>query len=110
MRSTFLCLFICCWTMTIGHGRSTVARDQPNVILIIADDLGYGELGCYNGPAKTPVMDQLARDGIRCTDGYTDADSSGDADCDTDCDTDCHAKASGPRAYGHGSARKHARR
>jgi hypothetical protein len=46
-------------------------RKQPNVILILADDLGYGELGCYGSPdAKTPNMDQLAKDGVRCTDGY----------------------------------------
>lgn len=43
---------------------------QPNVILILADDLGYGELGCYGGPVKTPHIDRLARQGVRCTDGY----------------------------------------
>ncbi len=46
------------------------AGRKPNVILILADDLGYGELGCYGGPVKTPVMDKLAREGVRCTDGY----------------------------------------
>lgn len=43
---------------------------QPNIILILADDLGYGELGCYGGPVKTPHMDRLAAEGVRCTDGY----------------------------------------
>jgi len=47
------------------------AGSRPNVILILADDLGYGDVGCYGAPdVKTPVMDQLARDGVRCTDGY----------------------------------------
>ena len=47
------------------------ASRSPNVILILADDLGYGDVGCYGAPdVKTPVMDQLARDGVRCTDGY----------------------------------------
>ena len=46
------------------------AGEKPNVVLILADDLGYGELGCYGGPLNTPAMDQLAKDGIRCTDGY----------------------------------------
>jgi len=44
---------------------------QPNILLILADDLGYGELGCYGSPdAKTPNMDRLAAEGVRCTDGY----------------------------------------
>ena len=47
------------------------SAEKPNIILILADDLGYGELGCHDGPLKTPVMDQLAKDGIRCTDGYS---------------------------------------
>jgi len=40
--------------------------------LILADDLGYGELGCYDNPdAKTPNLDRLAKDGVRCTSGYS---------------------------------------
>lgn len=48
------------------------AAKLPNIVLILADDLGYGELGCYGSPdAKTPNMDQLAAEGVRCTDGYS---------------------------------------
>ena len=47
------------------------AETKPNVILILVDDLGYGELGCYNGPVKTPNIDRLAQTGVRCTDGYS---------------------------------------
>ncbi len=44
---------------------------KPNIVLILADDLGYGDVGCYGCPdIKTPVMDQLAQEGVRCTDGY----------------------------------------
>lgn len=49
---------------------SAAESTKPNVILILADDLGYGELGCYGGPVKTPRMDRLAAEGVRCTDGY----------------------------------------
>ena len=41
------------------------------MLLILADDLGYGDVGCYGCPdTKTPHMDKLAHDGVRCTDGY----------------------------------------
>ena len=44
---------------------------QPNIVFILADDMGYGDLGCYGHPvAKTPVIDQLARDGVRFTQHY----------------------------------------
>jgi arylsulfatase A len=44
---------------------------RPNVVLITADNLGYGDLGCYgNRAVKTPRLDQLAREGVRLTDFY----------------------------------------
>ena len=49
----------------------SVASEKPNVLLILADDLGYGDVGCYGCPdTRTPHMDKLAHDGVRCTDGY----------------------------------------
>jgi len=40
----------------------------PNVVLLFADDLGYGDLGCYGHPyAKTPHIDRLAKEGTRFT-------------------------------------------
>lgn len=50
------------------------AADQPNIIVIMADDLGYGDLGCYGATAvKTPHIDQLAAEGVRFTSGYCSA-------------------------------------
>ena len=44
---------------------------QPNVVLIVTDDLGYGDVGSYGAPdAKTPNIDRLAREGVRLTDFY----------------------------------------
>ncbi len=43
----------------------------PNIIVIMADDLGYGDIGCYGGKAKTPQLDRLAREGMRFTDFHT---------------------------------------
>src|SRR4051794_15733797 len=49
----------------------TAGRRPPNIVLIIADDLGYGDLGCYgNTKIHTPHIDSLARDGTRFTNFY----------------------------------------
>jgi len=42
--------------------------EKPNIILIFADDVGYGDLGCYGADLSTPVIDRLASDGLRSTD------------------------------------------
>jgi arylsulfatase A-like enzyme len=47
---------------------------RPNILLILADDLGYGDLGCYGAcpeHVRTPHIDALARDGVRCTDAHS---------------------------------------
>jgi arylsulfatase A-like enzyme len=55
------------WTSRLAAESS----EQPNIVLIMADDLGYGDLSCYAGDAiKTPVLDQLASEGIRLTSFY----------------------------------------
>jgi arylsulfatase A-like enzyme len=44
-------------------------RQTPNVVLIVADDMGWGDLGCYGATAiPTPAMDRIAREGVRATD------------------------------------------
>ena len=48
-------------------------RDRPNILLILADDLGYSDLGCYGGEIETPNLDGLARDGLRFTQFYNTA-------------------------------------
>jgi arylsulfatase A len=51
-----------------------MARRQPNVILILADDLGYGDIGCDGGRfIRTPNIDRLAAEGVRFTDFYASA-------------------------------------
>ncbi|WP_395095002.1 sulfatase-like hydrolase/transferase [Armatimonas sp.] len=47
--------------------------NKPNIVFILADDLGYGDIGCYNSEAKvaTPNIDRLAREGMRFTDAHS---------------------------------------
>ena len=59
-----------------------LANDPPNIVFILADDLGYGELGCYGqSKIKTPNIDQLAKDGMRFTQHYTAAPVCAPARC-----------------------------
>ncbi|MEE9603796.1 MAG: arylsulfatase [Thermoguttaceae bacterium] len=44
--------------------------DKPNIVLIMADDMGWSDAGCYGGEIQTPNLDRLARDGLRFTQFY----------------------------------------
>ena len=67
MRITFALVVACLSALPAAAQSSAPAK--PNVILIVTDDVGYGDLGSYGAPdAKTPSIDSLARDGVRLTD------------------------------------------
>ena len=68
MNPSWLLVFSFC---VINLGLSLSAQTQPNVVILLADDLGYKDVGCYGGPVKTPAIDQLAKDGVRFTDFYS---------------------------------------
>ncbi|MFC0536814.1 arylsulfatase [Pelagicoccus mobilis] len=54
-----------------GHGETKQADERPNIVFLLADDLGYGELGSYGQEdIKTPFLDKLAAEGMRFTDFY----------------------------------------
>ena len=46
---------------------------RPNILLILNDDMGYSDLGCYGGEIDTPNLDRLAADGVRFTQFYNTA-------------------------------------
>lgn len=66
-----LYLGICIFFISCG------AKEEPmNILLIVADDLGYSDLGCYGSEIRTPNLDALAEEGIRFTDFHTAATCS----------------------------------
>ena len=77
---TRVCLLVLCvlgsWSsVSLGQeaaGRPT-GRTRPNVIVILADDVGYCDIGCYGGEIHTPNLDALAAGGLRFTQFYNTA-------------------------------------
>ena len=70
-----LTLMVC---FTLGSALVSVASgcesaERPNIILVMADDLGWSDIGCYGGEIKTPHIDSLAKDGLRFTQFYNNA-------------------------------------
>ncbi len=60
------------WLLT-GALSLAVASDRPNIIVILLDDLGYSDLGCYGGEIDTPNIDALAEGGVRFESFYNSA-------------------------------------
>lgn len=68
-----LCLLALCIQFTTQAAADE--RPYPNIVFVLADDLGYGDLSCYNADSKvsTPNLDRLAKGGIRFTDAHSGA-------------------------------------
>ena len=67
MRWALGCILLAC-NLSLGN----IANSQsPNIVILFADDLGYGELGCQGNPEiPTPHIDSIAANGVRFTSGY----------------------------------------
>ncbi|WP_414660577.1 sulfatase family protein [Horticoccus sp. 23ND18S-11] len=70
VRRSLLCLPL----VALALSALRAAEPPPNVIVILADDLGYGDLSCYGSTSiATPRLDRMAREGVRFTDAYAAA-------------------------------------
>ncbi len=62
---------LCCFLIT--SSLAAASSDRPNIIVIMADDMGYSDLGCYGGEIETPNLDALAAGGLRFSQFYNTA-------------------------------------
>lgn len=73
-RSAWLLVLSGILLFALGRIASEAAQ-RPNIVIILADDLGYGDLGCYGHPTiRTPNLDRMAAEGMRFTDFYSAAE------------------------------------
>ncbi|MBA4106623.1 MAG: arylsulfatase [Pirellula sp.] len=64
---------LCLLCLATSLHSSSDAANRPNIVFILADDLGYSDVGCYGGEIETPNLDQLAAGGLRFTQCYNTA-------------------------------------
>ena len=66
-------VFLNSWCLLLLLIPSATAADRPNVVVILCDDMGFSDLGCYGGEIATPNLDKLAANGVRFTQFYNTA-------------------------------------
>lgn len=69
MKRTFILLLLIASSFCV----QARAAQRPNILVILADDLGWSDIGCYGGEIRTPNIDALAREGLRLTQFYNSA-------------------------------------
>ncbi|MFI4852234.1 MAG: arylsulfatase [Gimesia chilikensis] len=70
----FCCLVVCLTCFDSARSAEPEkSKQRPNIILIMCDDMGWSDLGCYGGEVQTPNLDQMAREGLRFTQFYNNA-------------------------------------
>jgi arylsulfatase A-like enzyme len=80
MRRIFLAAVVAGFLGQVASGPARGAGEQaapggqrPNILIILADDMGFSDIGCYGGEVRTPVLDKLAAGGLRFTQFYNTA-------------------------------------
>ena len=61
---------IACLASVLAATVTAAPTNRPNIVVILADDMGYSDLGCYGGEVHTPNIDALAQNGLRFTQFY----------------------------------------
>src|SRR5210317_1576191 len=73
MKTFKIIIFILAIVVQLQGCKTEQQNSQPNIILIMSDDMGYSDIGCYGGVINTPNLDGLAENGLRFTQFYNTA-------------------------------------
>jgi arylsulfatase len=73
MITRVMLVLVCVCSLGASVRADASEASRPNILVILADDLGYSDLGCYGGEIDTPNLDKLAAGGLRYTRGYNTA-------------------------------------
>ena len=68
-----ICVAVIGCFLVFSSSKSVVADTRPNIIYIMADDMGYSDIGCYGGEVQTPNLDKLAANGIKLRSFYNNS-------------------------------------
>ena len=70
MKAPLICLALSCLAIVANSASAANPAPRPNIIIIMADDVGYSDLGCMGSEIATPNLDKLASAGLRFTQFY----------------------------------------
>ena len=70
MKIRLTVVFRCLLIILVCSGTAAAQQERPNILLIVADDMGYSDVGAFGGEIATPSIDDLANAGIRMTNFY----------------------------------------
>ena len=59
--------------LILAWANNNLKAERPNIIIILTDDMGFSDLGCFGGEIETPNLDRLAANGLRFTEFYNTA-------------------------------------
>jgi arylsulfatase A-like enzyme len=76
MRDKVTCAVLCMAVAAFGPMAAVEAAERPNIIIIVCDDMGFSDLGCFGSEIATPNLDKLAAGGLRFTDFHNNAKCS----------------------------------
>lgn len=65
--------FLIHWLVVAATASQILAAERPNILLVMTDDMGFSDLGCYGGEVETPTLDRLAKNGLRFSQFYNTA-------------------------------------